>query len=86
MRKVLYSARGALAFEGRRQAVQDLQKCIALLKNETPLPFDWNVSIYVGVEPHPYRRLTVVAGLGDAPEEEDDDEDDEDTLHMCYFN
>lgn len=88
VRKVIDSARGGLAFEGRRQALQDLQKCIALLKSENPLPFHWNVSIYVGVEPPPYRRLAAVSGLGDDLEQEEDEgdeeeDDDEDALASC---
>ena len=53
VQKVLQSERGRLVFAAHPAAVKDLQKCMELLQSEDPLPFDWDVSIYVDLEPHP---------------------------------
>jgi len=65
-------------FQNLPDSVRDLQQCIALLKNVEPLPFDWDVSIYVDVvhhEPQPRcASLTI-------PHQESENSDDDDSEH-----
>jgi len=84
VQKAIQSERGLLAFQNLPGAVRDLQRCIQLLKSPDPLPFHWDVSIYIDVPPRPTttaaRRLTASNPALQVQESElsgDDDEEEE---------